>query len=226
MTVNRAIILSGGYSHPFQESSPALAALIEEAGFAPQIEEGIDAAIAALAERPALLAVNALMWSMMQHEKYAPDRERYAYDMPDSHMDAIESYVAGGGRLFVLHVSTICWDTQPRWHEVMGGGWTWGHSHHPPFGSIYVELTEAGVSASSGPARFDLLDEAYHNLDLRTDCQVLATCEINEGRQPVAWIRQFGSGRVAVDALGHDARSINAPGHRELIAAQLEWLRK
>jgi uncharacterized protein len=224
MTAQEAILLSGGYSHPFDESSPALAKLIEAAGWRARIEQDIDCTITALADRPGLLAVNALMWSMTQHEKYAPDRDRYAFFLPDSHMDAIQNYVAGGGRLFVLHVSTICWDTQPRWHDVMGGGWTWGHSHHPPFGEITVKLTQDGRGLSNGADTFMLLDEAYHNLDPAADCEVLATSEIDAGPQPVAWIRRYGEGRVAVDALGHDARSINAPGHRELIAAQLAWL--
>lgn len=219
-----AIILSGGYSHPFGESSPALAKLIEQAGYEPTIEDDIDAAIAALSTKPALLAVNALRWSMTQHEKYASDRAQYAYELPDAHMDAIVDYLAGGGRMFVLHVSTICFDTQPRWHEVMGGGWTWGHSHHPPMGRITVQLTDAGEKLSAGPDSFELLDEAYHNLDPRKDCTVLATSAIDEGPQPIAWVRQYGKGCVAVDALGHDARSINAEGHRELIAAQLAWL--
>ena len=221
----RAIILSGGYSHPFGESSPALSRLIEQSGYDPAIEDDIDAAIAALSTKPALLAVNALRWSMTQHEKYDADRAQYAYDLPDAHMDAIADYVASGGRLFVLHVSTICFDTQPRWREVMGGGWQWGHSHHPPMGKIEVRLTDTGATMSSGPDRFELFDEAYHNLDPSDDCKVLATCEVDEGPQPLAWVRDYGKGRVAVDALGHDARSINAPGHRELIAAQLEWLK-
>lgn len=107
----------------------------------------------------------------------------------------------------------------------MGGGWVWGHSHHPPLGKIRVSLTADGVEISDGPAHFELLDEAYHNLDPKPDCKILATCEIEDGPQPVVWVRRFGNGRVAVDSLGHDARSINAPGHRELIAAQLNWLK-
>ena len=219
-----AILLSGGYSHPFDDSSPALAALIEEAGWQPHVEESIGAAVADLADCPALLAVNALHWSMVQHEKYAPDRAAFAYALPYQHMDAIEQFVAGGGALYVQHVGTICFDTQPRWHDVMGGGWTWGRSHHPPMGKITVRLTEEGTRLSTGPEEFELLDEAYHNLDPAEDCTVLATSAIEEGPQPIAWVRTFGKGRVAVDALGHDARSINAPGHRELIAAQLAWL--
>lgn len=221
----RALILSGGYSHPYHESSPALAELVAEAGFEPLIEDDIDAALTSLAERPALLVVNTLRWSMTQHEKYGPDREAYAYELPDEYMVAIADYVAEGGALFVLHISTISFDTQPRWHEVMGGGWKWGHTSHPPLGKIHVRLTLDGASISDGSTHFELVDEAYHNLDPKPDCTILATCEIKEGPQPVAWVRRYGEGRVAVDSLGHDARSINAPGHRELIAAQLNWLK-
>jgi type 1 glutamine amidotransferase len=107
----------------------------------------------------------------------------------------------------------------------MGGGWTWGRSHHPPYGPIEVRLTEAGQQISDGPAEFELIDEAYHQLAPKADCIVLANCDLGQGSQPLAWVRQYGSGKVAVDALGHDVRSIEQEGHRAMIAGQLNWLR-
>ena len=218
-----AVLFSGGVGHPFEQTSPILARLIDEAGWDCRIETDLDAA---LADLPAagLFAVNALYWSMTQGEKYAPLRAQWARELQPGQMDAMETFVANGGRLFALHTSTICWDTEPRWRQLIGGGWEWGVSHHPPYGPITVDLTGAGESLSEGQSHFDLVDEAYHNLAPAADCTVLATADLGEGPQPLAWNRDFGEGKVAVDALGHDVRSLEQPDHAALIRAQLKWL--
>jgi uncharacterized protein len=218
-----ALIFSGGVGHPFGETSPVLAEYLEEAGWDARIETALADVIAGLPAAD-LLVVNALYWSMTQDEKYAPLRERWATYLGDEEIHAIDRFVRGGGALLVMHTGTICWDTQPLWREIMGGGWQWGRSHHPPYGPIRVKLTAAGERISDGEAEFELVDEAYHQLLPSPDCVVLAECDLGEGRQPVAWLREYGSGRVAVDALGHDVPSLTQPDHRALIAAQLNWL--
>lgn len=219
-----AIIFSGGVGHPFEETSPLLAELIKEAGWEPRIETDIDRAVSQLPNCN-LFAVNALYWSMGQHEKYAALRREWARSLPDDQMESIESFVHDGGRLFVLHTGTICWDTQPRWRELMGGGWDWDRSHHPPLGPVSINLTDDGARMVAASRRFDLIDEAYHELAPTIDCNVLATADLGRGPQPLAWTREFGRGKVAVDALGHDRRSLEQPDHRALIRAQLDWLR-
>ena len=219
-----ALILSGGYAHPFEQSTAALAELIAAAGLAPRIVANVDEAIPQLAEKPALFAVNTLRWSMMQHEKYAPDRAEHAYALPDAYMAAIADYVAEGGTLFALHVSVISFDNQPGWRSLLGGGWQWGISHHPPMDEMTVQLTAAGAAISGGAERFRLVDEAYHRLDPAPDCDVLAHAASADGPQPLAWVRQYGAGRIAVNALGHDGGSIRAAGHSALILGQLHWL--
>lgn len=218
-----ALLYSGGVNHPFEETSPEIASLLEDAGWRTSIETEIDVVIAQLASTD-LLAVNALRWSMTQRETYAPLRERWAFQLGDRHMDRIEAFVAGGGRLLVIHTGTICWDTQPRWRAVMGGGWDWSRSHHPPLGRFTVALTEAGRTASGGFDAFEVEDEAYHCLDPSADCVVLAHCDLGEGPQPLAWMRRHGEGWVAVDALGHDRASLRVPGHQALLKGQIAWL--
>lgn len=222
--VNRqGILFSGGYNHPFADSSRALADLAVRAGWDVTIKEQLDGALEQL-PASGILLVNALYWSMTQHEKYAADRPQWAFHMRDDQIAAIDRFVSGGGRLFVLHVGTICWDTQPLWREIMGGGWQWGRSHHPPMGRIFVDLTPDGEQLSGAATHFELLDEAYHYLDPAPDCRILATCTLDEGAQPVAWTRNYGEGRVAVDALGHDGRSLAEPDHAALIGGMLHWL--
>ncbi|MBO9377047.1 hypothetical protein GG804_09725 [Sphingomonas histidinilytica] len=219
----RAIIYSDGYGHPFAETSPILADLGRSSGWNVTIEPSLDAVLARLAGDD-LLIVNALRWSMTQHEKYAPDRAQWAVMLPDAQMQRLDDHVRLGGRLLVIHTGTICWDNQPGWPAIMGGGWQWGVSYHPPLGAVRVELTEAGRARSDGPSRFEIVDEAYHQLSPTADCEILAMADAGEGAQPVAWLRHHGRGRVGVDALGHDGRSLRDPGHAALIGAMLSWL--
>lgn len=218
-----AVLFSGGVGHAFEETSQILSDLINENGWDCHTETELESALASLADS-GLLAVNALYWSMTQGEKYAPLRDVWAREISDDQIGKIEEFVCRGGRLFVLHTGVICWDTQPRWRDMMGGGWTWGVSHHPALGTIPVELTPEGSNLVDGPRGFVLIDEAYHNLTPADDCTILATADLGQGPQPLAWIRETGRGKVAVDALGHDRASLEVAGHHALIRGQLRWL--
>ena len=224
MTAGRALIYSEGYAHPFAESSTALAELLAAQGWAVTIERSLDAALARLPEAQ-LFAVNALRWTMVQHDKYAPHRAKHAFAMADAQLAAMERFVAAGGRLLALHTAVICWDNQPGWRGLLGGGWEWERSWHPPLGPVTVTPSAAGRAA--GLTDFSVTDEAYHRLDPAADCTVLACAAAGDpanGPQPVAWTRNHGAGRVAVDALGHDAASLEEPGHAALLAHLIGWL--
>lgn len=222
---HRACIFTGGFAHPFEETTPILQAQAEQAGWHTACEIDLDRLIAGL-DGVQLLVVNALRWTMTQHEKYAPHRDQWAYHASAAQIEALDRFVTGGGRLLVMHTGTICWDNQPLWHEIMGGGWKWGQSHHPPLGELRIDLTEDGLAfAPDCDPHFTLIDEGYRHLTPGPDCRVLATVRGDEGDQPVVWTRRHGLGKVAVDALGHDARSLTAKDHALLLAAILAWLR-
>jgi hypothetical protein len=221
--VRRAVLLSGGYAHPFAETSAAIAGLVAEAGLQPEIFNNPADAVKGL-PGAGLLVVNALWWSMEQHPKYAPHRAEHARHLSDTELAAFVQHVERGGSLLAVHTATICWDTQPGWRTLMGGGWTWGRSHHPPLGPVSVALTTEGCNLSGGSPQFTLVDEAYHRLEPAADCTVIAEATAGGSPQPVVWVRRFGAGRVAVDALGHDVRSISEAGHMALLQGLLRWL--
>ncbi len=221
----RAIVLSGGYAHPFAQTSAAVAELVAAFGLDPQVHETVADALRAL-PGARLLVVNALWWSMRQDPKYAPHRSAHARDLADADLAAFVRHVEAGGSLLAMHTATICWDTQPGWRALIGGGWAWGRSHHPPLGPVSIGLSPAGRALSGGPPAFGLVDEAYHALDPAVDCRILAYATVGGPPQPVAWTRLQGSGRVAVDALGHDVRSLREPGHEALLRGTIEWLVK
>lgn len=217
----RAVIFSGGVGHPFADTSAELARLLSEHGWAAEIFSDLNEALERLAGA-GLLVVNALAWSMTQDAKYAPMREQWAFTMSAVQMDQIAAFAESGGKLLVMHTGLICFDSQPRWRRLLGGGWTWHVSYHPPYGPFTVQLTEAGQALSNGPATFEIEDEAYHHLAPDADCLVLAAADLGAGPQPLAWTK---GENIAVDALGHDVRALSQPGHRALLDGMLRKLR-
>ena len=226
-----AAIYTGGINHPFDTAAPALARLLDDAGFTPLLSHDLDEVIGAIRQHPeSLLVVYALRWSMTQHEKYAPHREQWAFAMPDYARAAIDLHVATGGGLLAVHTASICFDDWPEWSRILGGGWRWGRSHHPPLGPVRVLLTPEAPLARGLPD-FELVDEVYADLELAPGACVLARAEAEvapgtvpvDGLQAVVWTHAYGRGRVVYDGLGHDAESLTHPIHRRLLQRAALW---
>lgn len=219
-----AIIYTGGIAHPFEDASRALGALLAEVGFAARIHLELDDVLRDLAGEPdALLVLYALRWSMTQHEKYAPDRARWALALPESARAGIAGHVARGGGLLGLHTASICFDDWPQWAEVLGGAWVWGRSFHPPLGPVRAAMLP-GHPLTAGLPDFEVIDEAYTALALQPGVAVAATVQApGQAPQPALWTHAYGAGRVVYDALGHDAASLNEPTHRLLVQRAAQW---
>ncbi len=219
------LIITGGIFHPFEESSAALSALLEEEGIQSDVVTDVDEGLQALPDGPyAMVTINALRWGMMTADKYEPYRAEWAYQMPAASREALSGFVNGGGSLLGLHTASICFDDWPGWQSLLGGQWVWGESHHPPPDELTVRPTEARHEVSAGVEAFTVIDEVYHALALEPDVVPLIEADAGDGPQPLAWAREVGRGRVVYDALGHDAASLEVPGHTRLIRQAARWL--
>ena len=70
---------------------------------------------------------------------------------------------------------------------------------------------------------FDVYDERYSRLQAIGERHVVAEFDVDGERMPAAWVRTHAASRVAVDVLGHDARSYSSTGHRDLITRLARW---
>ncbi len=200
------LILSGGIFHPFAETSASIAGHLEDLGVTSTVVD-VRAGFEALEnERFDLVTVNALSWSMTQAEKYQPYRADYAFAPSDVQRQALHRHIAEGGGLLGLHTAAICFDTWAEWPDILGVGWIWGRSHHPPPGYVTV---------SGADGDFDVWDELYCDMDLAPDTQVLATGRTAgiDDAQPILTV----TGRSAYLALGHDLTATANAGYRRLL---------
>lgn len=214
----RAVIASGTgrYSdpwHPFTETSAVLAALLEEVGFAVTVNEDVDHALAHL-QGVDLLVVNAGdPWRGAGEGDIAPHAE------VDS--AAFRTALTQGLGVIAMHCAVSSLRDYPDWFPAIGGMWVPGVSWHPPASltNVHVEGLPGGGSAED----FAVFDERYCRLQRLGSRYVVATHPGDQSREPSAWVRRYGGSRIAVDVLGHDERSYDSKGHRELLAFLALW---
>lgn len=215
----RNLIITGGISHPFAAASARLNAMLTEHGIASETTEDVEAGLARVSQGGIdLLTIYALRWSMTQHEKYAPNRARWAFALSADGRAAIEAHLARGGGLLGLHTASICFDDWPQWGRLLGGAWVWGRSSHPPHGPVEVRLDARDHPLLHGLEDFALRDEVYGDLELQPGTVPLAHARATGGSwHPILWEHRIGPGRVVYDALGHDVASLSHPIHHQIV---------
>jgi len=224
--MSRVLLLAGGspHAHDFAATGAALAELITDCGHDVRLFSDPDLAAQALASSPDAIVVDGLWW-LMGGEAYDTWRPDHGYSPSDATRSALVEYVRSGGGLLAVHTTLICFDDWPAWGDVLGGAWQWGVSSHPPVGPVAVRVVTDHPVVAGSPITIDLHDEVYGDLEIRSDVEVLAVARRHDddADQPVVWTHRFGSGRVVVDALGHDPASIRHPDHARLLVQGLNW---
>ncbi|GAA2044322.1 hypothetical protein GCM10009819_34090 [Agromyces tropicus] len=223
----RAIILSGAgrYAdpwHPYAETSARLAEIVAEAGFDVEVREDVDAALAALDDDVTLLVVNA-----GDPDRSSEDGSPLPADAPASAVDdgPLEAALERGISILAVHAAASSLRDVDAFDRAIGGRWEWDLSWHPPLGEAHVHLV-GNHAVREGLDDFTLEDERYSSLQLHDVIEPIAEHEEDGIRHPLVWAREIGPSRLVYDALGHDTRSYDSPGHRALLANALDWLRR
>lgn len=221
MTSPRAVIVSGAgrYAdpwHPFPATSARIAAVLESAGFETEIDERVDARLAALATSAAdgidLLVLNVGF----------PDPADAALDAATR--AGMLAWAAAGRPLLVSHVSSTSFPAVPEWESILGGLWVRGTTFHPEYGPSRVEIVDHAHPITAGLDDFELLDERYTDLRLGDGVRVLAQHTLDGVAHPLLWTHGDGTACVVYDALGHDTASYDSAEHRELLGRAARWL--
>ncbi|MDQ0895178.1 ThuA domain-containing protein [Agromyces ramosus] len=227
-----AIILSGTgrYAdpwHPFADTSEALADLVRDAGFTVRIADDPDAALASLDDAARLIVVNA-------GDPLGPNANAGAGADGDRPVPPEASVIAAGDAaldaaidrgigILAVHAAASSLRDHTTFGRALGGRWLRDVSWHPPIGEAHVHVV-GNHAIVEGLDDFTVFDERYTGLRLLDVVEPIA--EHTEGgvRHPLVWAREFGRSRLVYDALGHDTRSYESAGHRELLARALDWL--
>ena len=197
----KALIASGSghYAdpwHPFPETTPELSAILTDAGFDVSVNDDVDRAMTHL-EGVDLLVVNA----------GDPWRGEGGQPASAASVDGFTQALDRGIGVLALHCAVASMRDYPHWAAAVGGMW----------------VPELSLPDGGEVQDFDVYDERYSRLQAIGERHVVAEFDVDGERMPAAWVRTHAASRVAVDVLGHDARSYSSTGHRDLITRLARW---
>ena len=154
--------------------------------------------------------------------------------LSDAQKRDLLDYVRGGGGFMGFHSATDTFYTWPEYGELIGG-YVDGHPWTQRV-KIDVEDPDSPLVKHLTPA-FWLTEEVYqHKLFDRANVRVLLTLDVTsvdlsaEGVNrtdedfALAWVRNYGRGRVFYSALGHFDENFTDPRLRPMYLRGLEWI--
>lgn len=154
--------------------------------------------------------------ALVTYTQHAP-----GHPMGDDERGVLDGFLARGGGFLGIHGATASFKENTPYHELVGGRFT---GHGLPC-KITATIVDPDHPITRGLAAFTVKDEPYEHELLGDPVHVLVDRPGKSAkREPVAWIKQHGQGRVAYLALGHHRKSLEAPPVDELLRRAIAWV--
>ena len=211
MTKSALIVWGGWDGHTPDKSARLVGAMLEERGFAVEIEATTEAFADAQLSRFDLI-VPAITMSRIEKEELT---------------NLLATVRAGTGLAGFHGLMTDSFRNEPDYQFMVGGQWV----AHP--GNI-IDFT-VNVTRPDDPIMQGIGDFAYHSeqyyMHVDPSIEVLATTtfsgdyfdEIAGVKMPVVWKRRFGKGRVFHSTLGHVVDEFQVPQMRTIFERGALW---
>jgi type 1 glutamine amidotransferase len=146
-------------------------------------------------------------------------------------------YLQDGGGLVIVHFANGAFHFSlpkagesdwPEWRtRICRRVWdhTPGKSGHDRYGKFTVEIARADHPITRGMKPFETTDELYFRQQGDEAVVVLATAhsQVTGRDEPMAFLHDYGKGRVFQTVLGHDAPALRTPGTAELVRRGTVW---
>ncbi len=211
-----ALFVWGGWEgHEPKQTTDIFAPLLEQAGYAVDISDSLDAYL----DTDRLSAYNLIVqtWSMGA--------------ISDQQLAGLQSAVESGVGFAGWHGGVAdsfrnCTDYQ----FMLGGQWV---AHPGGIIDYRVNITDHSDPITAGLEDFDLHSEQYY-MHVDPSNQVLATTTFNgeyyawiDGVvMPAVWKRRWGLGKIFYASFGHVAADFDVPEAREIVRRGLLWASK
>jgi len=145
-------------------------------------------------------------------------------DPAPEQVSALLGAVEGGAGFVGLHGATATFTQHPSYLAMIGARF----ARHDPIKRFTIRFVDRDHPITDGLQDYQHEDELYELTGDFADRQhvvplqgvrVLAEAE----GHPMVYVKQFGRGRVAYLASGHDARSLDHPTYRTLFTRAVAW---
>ncbi len=218
--MKKALIVWGGWDgHTPKESTAVFAPLLEAAGFAVDLREGLDAYNDAELLASQDLIVQCVTMSEITGEQWKN----------------LSAAVRGGVGFAGWHggiIDSFRSNTEYQW--MTGAQWVAHPGNCIPSYTVELESTH---EITAGLNDFELTNTEQYYMHCDPAIQVLCSTEFSgeHGDQdlypakvvmPYAWTRQWGAGRVFVACWGHTFKDFEVPEAKEIVRRGLIWASK
>jgi uncharacterized protein len=139
--------------------------------------------------------------------------------------DNLTRFVREGGGLVLYHFALGAFEEWDEFVQLAGRTWDKTKRAHDPHGSFTVNIVDPEHPVTRGLSDFETVDELYTCFGGETPIHLLATArsKVDGEDYPMAFVLEFGKGRVFHTPLGHDVRAVTMPGPAELIRRGCLW---
>jgi len=132
--------------------------------------------------------------------------------------------VREGKGLVIIHWACGLFLDWPEYGKIAGMVWD-RKNYHDPYGKFKVRIIDREHPITKGMRDFETTDELYTCLEQKVPVHMLAVARSKKtGRDhPMAFVHQYGKGRVFHTPLGHSLEAITNPGTSELLRRGTCW---
>lgn len=141
------------------------------------------------------------------HDQISPEQDK-----------TLTEFVESGKGLIPIHAASYCFRNSPAYVKMVGGQFK---SHKA--GTFRTEIVDARHPILQGFTPFETWDETYVHTELQPDNHLLMVRDEDGRKEPWTWTRTQGKGRIFYTAYGHDERTWNQEGFRQLIGNGILW---
>jgi type 1 glutamine amidotransferase len=198
--------------HVWQQTAPVLAAQLRQD---PRLQVSVVEDPAFLGN-PALRGFDVALMHWMNWEKPAPGPEA---------RENLRAFVAGGKGMALAHFACGAFQDWPEFRNLAGRAYDPKLPPHDPRGPFQVSITSVPHPITQGLHAFEADDELYTCLAGDRPIDILATAhsKVTGQDHPMAFVFNYGKGRVFHSPLGHDVKAFSVPGVGELFRRGCAW---
>jgi len=137
----------------------------------------------------------------------------------------LREFVDGGKGLFLVHFACGAFQDWPEFQNLAGRVWDPNMRAHDPRGPFRVNITNEEHPITRAMQTFETDDELYTCLTGNRPIEVLATArsKVDGHEYPMAFVFNYGKGRVFHCLLGHDVKAIHGAKVGELFRRGCAW---
>lgn len=222
----KVLVLTGHQypGHKWAETTPAIKeSLARDARFQVDVSEEIEVLATPKIFDYAALVLNYCNWMKP--------------GLSDASKAGFVKYLEQGGGLTIIHFANGAFHFSlpeakesdwPEFRKICRRAWdhTPGKSGHDAYGKFIVEIAPVEHPVTAGMSAFQTIDELYFRQQGEEPIEVLATAksQVTGQNEPMAFVYNYGKGRVFQTVLGHAAESLRTPGAAELVRRGTTWV--